>query len=382
MSTNNRWRIVQCECLDCTDPSMRQFYMESDNFSSAARQEPPPKCVILHLDGAINDEIFSETWIPHLNGIAAAGSSCLLALRNNIENDVYNIYKQLFGMVDYEGNLCENLPSIQLGERFKGMKARISSSDEKISQICKQVGCEILEQTIYQQQGDQSFIAPEKVSTFILQQLDISNSATQENAVKTDEIDLLFLNIHIQDKEAAILKLEWLDEIVRLLNKEKKFTNEVIVILLFSNTGTRQEKSQLNDKVASQDAHISIINNLALLKGEKEILIPGQPIEVSSKRQHQGAKKSHAKNSQEEESIYKVDKPLQSFQFLGMDRVDIDDRQYILCVKKLPGVIRCDECSKIGFQECVNNGGEGCILIDRLLYEIAYKLARAPKYGA
>ena len=43
---------------------------------------------------------------------------------------------------------------------------------------------------------------------------------------------------------------------------------------------------------------------------------------------------------------------------------------------------RRDEAAQLSAAEAVARGGGGCILLERLLPELAYKLGRAPKYGA
>ena len=43
---------------------------------------------------------------------------------------------------------------------------------------------------------------------------------------------------------------------------------------------------------------------------------------------------------------------------------------------------RKDAVQKLDVGEVLERGGGGCILAERLLPEVAYKLGRAPKYGA
>ena len=54
----------------------------------------------------------------------------------------------------------------------------------------------------------------------------------------------------------------------------------------------------------------------------------------------------------------------------------------LLVVRRLPAVIRVDRCSKLGVTECLRHGGDGSIASWHLLPELAFKLGRAPKYGA
>lgn len=75
-------------------------------------------------------------------------------------------------------------------------------------------------------------------------------------------------------------------------------------------------------------------------------------------------------------------RPIQSWQVAGSCEVAADTRRPLLCLRRLPGVIRTDGCGRLGLVECCVAGGMGPILADRLLAEVAYKVGRAPKYGA
>lgn len=43
---------------------------------------------------------------------------------------------------------------------------------------------------------------------------------------------------------------------------------------------------------------------------------------------------------------------------------------------------RRDRAERMKLSEAHQRGGQGTILADRMLHEVAYKLGRAPKYGA
>lgn len=75
-----------------------------------------------------------------------------------------------------------------------------------------------------------------------------------------------------------------------------------------------------------------------------------------------------------------VRRPLQSYQFSGTRRVAVVGGRRALVVHRLAGVVRRDEAAALG--EAAARGAGGVILAERLLPEVAYKLGRAPKYGA
>jgi hypothetical protein len=75
-------------------------------------------------------------------------------------------------------------------------------------------------------------------------------------------------------------------------------------------------------------------------------------------------------------------RPLQSWQQLGSGAAAVDARRPAVCLRRLPGVIRVDDASQLGLAECLERGCMVGTLADQLLAEIAYKVGRAPKYGA
>lgn len=75
-------------------------------------------------------------------------------------------------------------------------------------------------------------------------------------------------------------------------------------------------------------------------------------------------------------------KPLQSWEQLGGHALAISKQRPMLCLRRLPGVNRRDGCVKFSLQECCSSSGTLGLVADRLLPELAYKLGRAPKYGA
>ena len=75
-------------------------------------------------------------------------------------------------------------------------------------------------------------------------------------------------------------------------------------------------------------------------------------------------------------------RPLQSFERLEGQAVSVAHDAPAVVVRRLAGVIRRDSAVGVGVQEALEKGVHGCILADRLLHEVAYKVAKAPKYGA
>lgn len=75
-------------------------------------------------------------------------------------------------------------------------------------------------------------------------------------------------------------------------------------------------------------------------------------------------------------------RPKQSWQFRGLNEVEVDVRRPIAIAACLRGVTRVDEGQNFQLGQMMRFGGQGCILLERLIHEIAYKVAKALKYGA
>lgn len=75
-------------------------------------------------------------------------------------------------------------------------------------------------------------------------------------------------------------------------------------------------------------------------------------------------------------------RPRQSFQLCRDEPVQVEALAPLLTAQRLPAVVRVDVCKQLSLAACCRQGGAGAILAERLLPELAYKLGRAPKYGA
>eukprot|EP00850_Spirogloea_muscicola_P009236 SM000051S17596 [mRNA] locus=s51:686419:688779:+ [translate_table: standard] len=76
-------------------------------------------------------------------------------------------------------------------------------------------------------------------------------------------------------------------------------------------------------------------------------------------------------------------RPRQSYELKGGAVVqDLRYHHPLLVAYDLEGVTRRDDARCLDVQECRERGGNLSILVDRFLHEIAFKLWRAPKYGA
>lgn len=81
-------------------------------------------------------------------------------------------------------------------------------------------------------------------------------------------------------------------------------------------------------------------------------------------------------------SAASIARPPQSFSTLHSKQIRIDRNKVAVSVSRLDGSTRKDTAKILSLNQCAFAGGNKCILIERLLYEIAYKTGLANKYGA
>lgn len=78
----------------------------------------------------------------------------------------------------------------------------------------------------------------------------------------------------------------------------------------------------------------------------------------------------------------RVTRPQQSWQRSGLHCVQVDQRRPVAVAAYLKGVTRRDDLNTFCLQDMIHRSGQGCILVDRVIHEIAYKVARALKFGS
>lgn len=75
-------------------------------------------------------------------------------------------------------------------------------------------------------------------------------------------------------------------------------------------------------------------------------------------------------------------RPRQSFEVAADATVAVQSSAPLLVVQRLPAAVRVDACQRLSLQQAGSRGGSGAKLAERFMPELAYKLGRAPKYGA
>jgi hypothetical protein len=147
--------------------------------------------------------------------------------------------------------------------------------------------------------------------------------APGSNASTAAELSVLFAD--------ACAQLEWVDALVQRLNQQPGARDSLLLTLVLGSSGR-------------------------VLPSDPPLLRPG--------------------------SRSRGLRPRQSFQLCRDQPVAVHEQVPLLTAQRLPAVVRVDACRQLSLAECSQRGGAGAILAERLLPELAYKMGRAPKYGA
>jgi hypothetical protein len=208
----------------------------------------------------------------------------------------------------------------------------------------------------------------------LLMHLDASSSSSNSSAQQQQgPQDQQQQEQELPSVAAAVELLAWLDRTLRYLNNSSAFKDTVLLTVL-----------------ATPGAAGPLPAAVPLLTAAGGCPIPEAPSSAAQQEDQdsQQQQKSLAGATVQgaaaalQPAGRPVLRPLQSWQQLGGAEVDVDVRRPLLCMRRLPGVIRRDDCNRFSLAECCSSTGVLGLLADRLLPEVAYKLGRAPKYGA
>ncbi|KAI7846349.1 hypothetical protein COHA_000186 [Chlorella ohadii] len=410
-------RREPCDCLDCREPAAGS--QPATASAAIARQQPPPKSLVVCLTGALTEpgaSSLGEADVPHLDALVAAGWAGLLACRAGGPP----LVQQLLGLAR-EGEA----PPQSLPDRFKQLRAVLLTDLPATAHAGQLAGCYAVHQL------GPSWQPPADLAARICSMLHVAplplagsseaapalaavlaaagqsqppaaafGAAVGEEAEEGDEvIDMVLLALDAanapvlsSDGEQAgsgalappgagssaalsssLAALEWADDLVRLLNQEPGFRETVLLTLV---VGPGQCAEQ------------------PLLVQDQPLLQPGQPQPYGSAAPAAAAGTAASAAALERATAVAaapvclpVQRPAQSYQLAGLDRVSVDAHSPAVVVHRLPAVIRqAVTGSRVPVSYFIEAAvlplAAGCILAERLLPEVCYKLGRAPKYGA
>mmetsp|Transcript_14463 Transcript_14463/g.31358 ORF Transcript_14463/g.31358 Transcript_14463/m.31358 type:complete len:439 (+) Transcript_14463:114-1430(+) len=432
-----RQRIVFCDCFDCIDRQAPSVASEAalQACDAAARQEPPPKALVLYGSGflrscpdGINVDICT---MPHLDKIVVDGSLGLLAVRKVDDrgplsastkelSQVLGVYEELLKAPEASDMSGLNLPSLQ--SRFKGMAGSFASTSTEAQQLANTAGCALPAGLQLSHKGS-GLPQPDAYAAQIMAELgaegaaggldllmvhlDVHDLAKRQAAgadgdAAADEVDVLY--------DASLEGLEWLDGLVKELLHHASIKEQTIVVLMLSAQGqplSTAAASGGGGKVNSLTAPAATERAVQQAAAAAGVALdaPASPLQLAQDLTQPGgadidpaayvvtprsAMMAMASSSGASAALGILDevpcstvvRPVQSFQKLGQADIETQADAHVIVARRLPGVIRRDRSERLSLQECHMKGSQGCILADRMLPEVAYKLARAGKYGA
>lgn len=420
-----RFQREPCDCRECIDPDFTLANISGEHL--AALQHPPPKSIIIFGDGALlayptaagnkhgdkkdvpvepciadssrNKTSLDDASHPHLDGLARDGCSGLLSVQQlpavAAEGSLrplrhLDTLAQLFGL-DAAARGDINSPA-GISKRFKEMTSSFVSLEEEALPAAARAGF----QTV---QSLAAFVAGRRGATAALSDLPLpatvaaaaaaalglhnddnstalaasdtlrktAGAAADDAAAADDDedeehgvLDLLFIHVappqgdsisqapesgSVEAYDEAVARIEWIDALIRHLNTVPWAVSRLVVTVII---------------------------------GSHRSPLPGPLLEGGSGTRHD--KKACSRGTSTAGLC--PFRPRQSWQTAADESILTDVHAPLLMVQRLPAVIRVDKCTRFDLHECRSCGGGGAILAQRMLHEVAYKLGRAPKYGA
>ena len=172
---------------------------------------------------------------------------------------------------------------------------------------------------------------------------------------------------HSNAFEHACVAIEWLDAVVMQLNLVPGFRDKVLLLVAL---GWGKDPSP--PVLCAGGGQLSGLT-------EASAVPSGRVVDATAIGQ-----------SIRDSAFAGVRRPAQSYEVSapanGAEHATLDPAMSLasplLVVRRLPAVIRVDRCSQLGVAKCLRHSGDGAIASCHLLPELAFKLGRAPKYGA
>jgi hypothetical protein len=386
-----RRRPPPCDCLDC-DADARPPPPPGSH-AALARQDPPPKSVVVAIfgavvplprgegdagdaegaagDGAARTSLDAAA-CPHLDRAAADGCAGLLAFAPGPPRGA-----QLLGAPAAGGAWP---PAEPLEARFPGLRAALLTDDAALAAGAAAAGFAAdgaraplprggaarwpkpaaVAARLAAALGAAAAPAPRATPASVLAALGGEEEEGEDGDDDEDGADVAFLVLHagaaaadvaVAEPDcsdagaaasafaAAVAALEWADALVRALDAAPGLGGRTLLTLVLG-------------------------------AGAAPLPPAGRPALGGAPLAPAGA------------DFPPVRRPRQSAEFSGAAAVAPDVRRPAVVVHRLPGVVRRDGVARLVLGEVRARGGGGAILAERVLPELAYKLGRAPKYGA
>ncbi|KAI3978280.1 hypothetical protein MKX01_003443 [Papaver californicum] len=310
------------------------------------------RSLIIYGDGLVKQ--ISSSHI-HLHDLVSRGCSGFLSLTQspNAESEDERVVRELAQLLDaYDAYImkkggssatseCSKESSVStISDRFMGLRAAIVSTNSNVKSFGRYLGFTVLE---FDDLTKDKPSFDEPPASELLKLLGFQGGKTLE----TSEFDLVFVHVGCSEK-VNILKEE-------NVGNEVDLTNMLVggilqIVQPGSEIGSRLHFSVVMSYGASVDDEDSSLLQLNLQKKNSNLSL-----------------------------IY----PRQSYTMKGANLLNNVRHHCPMLVTQLQeAVTRKDMAERFSFQDIKEKGGNLAIPADRFLHEVAFKLWKAPKYGA
>ncbi|KAL5207770.1 hypothetical protein ABZP36_032205 [Zizania latifolia] len=232
----------------------------------------------------------------------------------------------------------------KISERFMGLRAAMVTNCPLVSSFAVNLGFHVF--------CTEDFIAQSGSSTSSKDTGIIAHSLSllgfkEGNVQEASEFDLVFLHVALENTNSKLGKLgmktdlNWLEKLV----------------------GAIMEAALVNSAIASR-IHVSVILSYGSAAENKNEF-------------------SISNSSTETDSDLNLLRPCQSYAMkAGNTLDDVRNHHPMLLAQWQEGVTRSDLTKGFSFEEFIKHSGNLSMLAERFLHEVAFKLWKAPKYGA
>ncbi|KAG5110071.1 hypothetical protein JHK82_039294 [Glycine max] len=305
--------------------------------------DKPSRSLVLFGDGLAR---FIDSSHSHFHSLASLSSCGFLSLPNSPPSesedertvrevavllDACPIYLNMGKISDSDNQ--EDSPKQTLPDRFMGMKAAILTNNSSLKSFSAKLGFSVLKLDELVVGGSAEVVALELLKLLGFQEGKVLDS---------DHFDLVFFHNGAGEQKVVAADMGYMDALV----------------------GGVMSQMQPGSDISSR-LHLSVVVSYGnILEGDD-------------------SKFSVSKRVDEKNSHLSVLYPLQSYAMKGgIPRKDVRHYSPMLIAQWQSAVTRKDNAERFSFEDFMEHGGNLTIPADRFLHEIAFKLWKAPKYGA
>ncbi|KAL6629191.1 hypothetical protein ACP70R_028956 [Stipagrostis hirtigluma subsp. patula] len=232
----------------------------------------------------------------------------------------------------------------KLSERFMGLRAAMVTNCSRVSSFAVNLGFHVFRTDDFAAQSGSSNVTKE--IGVINRAFDLLGFA-DGNVQEASEFDLVFMHIAMENTSSKLGKLGMKTDFNRL---------DKLV-------GAIMEAAPVGSTIASR-IHVSVLLSYGSAAGNKDEF-------------------SLSNSSAETDSDLNLLRPRQSYTMkAGKTLDDVRLHHPILLAQWQEGVTRVDLAKGFSFEEFMKHSGNLAMLAERFLHEVAFKLWKAPKYGA